>query len=912
MEPASRTVSTLVLGPPRGPGMGGARDTTRPRAAEGSPRPGPDPDGAAGRIDELVRALVVAWQQAEESRFEAAGFIAGVPRDETSDDGESRFEAPGVVPDVPMLVAEEEPSRFVDRDFPPAGNPMVCGAASGSVQDPVDRLVHELALAVGPAGIGGTDELRARHPELPEPALRRIADAASSSRTPVVPDSAEAEESSEILLSLASESAGGDESRSRYLLPRTPRKPWPVPTVGEAVGEFRLLSCLGRGSHGAVFLADQPSLANRPVVLKVTSCDGLEHLSLAQLRHPHIVPLYCVQDILDRNLRLLCMPYLGGAPLARLWHDMAEVPVDRRTGRDWLSGLDQAQSQADPPLGVTSQGPARAFLARADYVSSVCWIGACLADALHFAHQRGLVHLDIKPSNVLLAADGMPMLLDFHLARPPIGDGERVRRGLGGTPLYMSPEQRAAMREIHDGGPVTQAVDGRSDIYSLGLVLHQLLGGAISIGGTFPLDRGHPHLRRPAGVPVGLGDIIARCLATDPHERYPDAARLAEDLRRHLADLPLRGVRNRSLPERWRKWNRRHPQALVRAASTAMVAPVMIVAACLVAGADAHRRLQGAESLLDDSRRQMDRRDYPAAVRDLRQGLALIEHPWVVVFDGRLAHHQGLRDDLTAALTRARHLALAEEIHGLADRLRFLYGAELQGSEPLRALEHHLRTTWEARDRIVGQLAPELDPGRAGRLKSDLLDLGILRANLRLRLAGDSAADARRDALRTLEEAERSFGPSPVLACERQAHAQALGLLNVARDAAASRAHMAPRTAWEHYAIGRSLMTAGSLEAAAVEFDRATDLEPQDLWAQFSRGICAYRLRHHDTALRAFDVCVALAPDTAQCYYNRARAHAALGHAEMARRDDEHARRLADGTVLALGTGRMPHGGPTP
>lgn len=907
MEPASRTVSTLVLGPARGPGAGGPRDATRPRAprpSEGSPRPDSVPDGAAGRIDELVRALVVAWRQAEESRFEAAGFIAGAPSDGTSDDGESRFQAAGIVPDASMLVSEDGLSRLVDQDVPAADNPTADGAGSGSVQDPVDRLVRELALAVGPAGIGGTDELRARHPELPEPALRRIADAASSSRTSVVPDSVE--RPSEVLLSPDSESAGGLESRSQYLLPRTPRKPWPFPTVGEAVGEFRLLSCLGRGAHGAVFLADQPSLANRPVVLKVTSCDGLEHLSLAQLRHPHIVPLYCVQDILDRNLRLLCMPYLGGAPLARLWHDMAEVPVDRRRGRDWLSGLDQVQSQAEPSLGVTSQGPARAFLARADYIASVCWIGACLADALHFAHQCGLVHLDIKPSNVLMAADGMPMLLDFHLARPPIGAGERVRRGLGGTPLYMSPEQRAAMREIHDGRPVAQAVDGRSDIYSLGLVLHQLLGGAISIGGTFPLDRGRLQLRRPAGVPVGLGDIIARCLAADPCERYPDAARLAEDLRRHLADLPLRGVRNRSLSERWRKWNRRHPQALVRAASTALVAPVMIVAACLVAGADAHRRLQGAESLLDDGRRQMDRRDYPAAVRDLRQGLALIDHPWVGVFDGRLARHHGLRRDLTACLARARHLALAEEIHGLADRLRFLYGAELESTEPLRALEHHLRATWEARDRIVGQLAPELDPGRAGRLRSDLLDLGILRANLRVRLAGGSAADARRDALRTLDQAERSFGPSPVLECERQAHAQALGRLDVARAAAASRARMAPRTAWEHYAIGRSLMTAGSLEAAAGEFDRATDLEPQDLWAQFSRGICAYRLRHHDTALRAFDVCVALAPDTAQCYYNRARAHAALGHAEMARRDDEHARRLATGTVLALGTRRTP------
>lgn len=908
MELPSRTVSTLVLGPARVPGARGARVATDPRGAPSSqrpPRPGSIPNGAAGRIDELARALATAWRQAEESRFEAGSFTPDTSISEASSNGESQFEAAAISPEASISICDEGLSRSAGPDFSAADGASADGVASESVQDVVDRLVRELAEAVSPAGRSGTDELRVRHPELPEPALRRIADAVSSSRTPVVSESVQ--DPAEV--SSPEESAGNEESRSQYLLPKTARTPWYFPSVGETVGDFRLLSCLGRGSHGAVFLADQPSLANRPVVLKVTACDGLEHLSLAQLRHPHIVPLYCVQDILDRNLRLLCMPYLGGAPLARLWHDMAEVPVDRRSGRDWLSGLDQAQSQADPPLGVTSHGPARAFLARADYLASVCWIGACLADALQFAHQCGLVHLDIKPSNVLMAADGMPMLLDFHLARPPIDAGERVRRGLGGTPLYMSPEQRAAMREIHDGRPVTQAVDGRSDIYSLGLVLYQLLGGVIAMG-AWPLDP--VHLRRPAGVPVGLGDIIARCLAVDPRERYPDAAQLAEDLRRHLADLPLRGVRNRSLSERWRKWNRRHPQALVRAASTAMVAPVMIVAACVVAGADAHRRLQGAQSLLDDSRRQIDRRDYPAAARDLRQGLALIDHPWVGVFGSHLSHHQKLRRDLTTYLSQARHLAMAEEIHELAERLRFLYGAELESTEPLRALDHHLRATWEARDRIVGQLSPELDPEHAGRLKSDLLDLGILRASLRVRLAGGSDADARREALRTLDEAERSFGPSPVLACERQAHAQALGLVDVARAAAETRGHMKPRTAWEHYAIGRSLMAAGSLEAAAIEFDRATDLEPQDLWAQFSRGICAYRLHHHETALRAFDVCVALAPDTAQCYYNRARAHAALGHAELARRDDDHARRLAAGTARAPGPRRPPQGQPSP
>ena len=268
---------------------------------------------------------------------------------------------------------------------------------------------------------------------------------------------------------------------------------------------------LGRGpgsrARGRVFLAVEPALADRPVVLKVTPRDGGEHLALARLQHPHIVPLYSVQDLPDRDLRVLCMPYLGGATLSQLLEPLAETAPRRRTGRDLLGELDRAQAAL--PLPAPSQSPARRFLAGASYSRAICWIGACLADALHDAHGRGLVHLDVKPSNVLVVADGTPMLLDFHLARGPIRpDGPRPVR-VGGSSPYMPPEQRAAMAAAHEGREVRVVVDGRADIYALGVLLLAALGrAALAVPPAAdgpadpPRDRGGGRaFRRPRPLP---------------------------------------------------------------------------------------------------------------------------------------------------------------------------------------------------------------------------------------------------------------------------------------------------------------------------------------------------------------------------------------------------------------------------
>src|SRR5262249_10194347 len=99
------------------------------------------------------------------------------------------------------------------------------------------------------------------------------------------------------------------------------------PSTGETWADFYLLTELGRGAVGRVFLATQPALANRAVVLKVSTPDAREHLSLARLQHTHIVPLYAVHDDAPRNLRALCMPYFGGATLGHILEALRDKPV---------------------------------------------------------------------------------------------------------------------------------------------------------------------------------------------------------------------------------------------------------------------------------------------------------------------------------------------------------------------------------------------------------------------------------------------------------------------------------------------------------------------------------------------------------------------------------------------------------
>jgi serine/threonine protein kinase/Flp pilus assembly protein TadD len=684
------------------------------------------------------------------------------------------------------------------------------------------------------------------------------------------------------------------------------------PEAGEQLGDFRLLAELGRGAHGRTFLVSQGSLADRPLVLKIAPLgrdddgdddgDG-EHLHLARLQHMHIVPLYFEQALAGRNLRSLVMPYLGGTTLDRVLGELgaASVPPAGRSGRDILDVLDRIEAARPISSGDAARTPVRTYLAQASYTQAICWIGSCLADALQYAHDRGLVHMDVKPSNILIAADGQPMLLDFHLARRPVSPACDSPERLGGTPGYLSPEQRQAMEAIRRGTTITAGVDGRSDLFSLGLSLYEALGGK---GGTGAMPaRSRPSLEEcNSRVSPGLSDILRKCLADDPRDRYATAGALAQDLRRHLNDQPLRGVANRSPAERWRKWRRRSPAALLRLLLT-LAALAAVVTLLAVANAQARQRTRRIDDALAQGRQLGKDRHYREATLAFEHGLTLASS---------LSDDDPRKRALQADLRRALNAQAADELHALVDLLRFRYGISPPADDEAEALFGRGLEIWKRRGLLRRAAGGGDDASREAvdSIRADLLDLAAVLADLRIHSGPAGAREGRSDeALQILQDARREFGTSPALERDLRAYRGLLaGSGGEAKDDGAAGADPAPapRTAWEHYDLGRSYLRSGEHARAEDEFRRSVELQPGEFWPHFFRGVCAYRLGRYGDALAALDICVALAPRAAECYYDRAKVREALGQVDEAIRDDTRALELNPGfSDAALNRGTL-------
>lgn len=315
---------------------------------------------------------------------------------------------------------------------------------------------------------------------------------------------------------------------------------------GNTLGDFELLQILGEGAFGQVFLARQTSL-DRLVAVKVSENRGSEARTLASLEHDHIVHVFLEMVDAERDLRLLCMQYVPGTTLERIIEVMKE-----RGGWDGRALLDAIDARTlHPPRMDPAALRDREFLGQCDSIEAVCWLGSRLAEALAYAHKAGVLHRDVKPANVLVSPFGRPMLADFNIA---VDMRSQDPAGIGGTPPYMAPEHLDAF-VLCDGS----AVDRRSDVYSLAVVLFELLTGRAPFE---RIERGPnqaEHMKALAAqrrcvppsvralrpeVPNVLDRMLRRCLEPDPADRCQDADELADalegcvELRRMERKLP--------------------------------------------------------------------------------------------------------------------------------------------------------------------------------------------------------------------------------------------------------------------------------------------------------------------------------------------------------------------------------------
>jgi len=316
---------------------------------------------------------------------------------------------------------------------------------------------------------------------------------------------------------------------------------------------------LGVGAIARVYLASELALGRRLVALKVSHFGSDEAETLGKLTHPNVVPVHSMQTDDETGMTAVCMPYLGSSTLA----DVLEL----------LFGEDNHPSQAEQILQATrerellpqflqaqrTEVPDK-VLVRGDYVDGVVHLAQQLAQGLAYTHSHGVLHRDLKPSNVLVTPSGCPMLLDFNLSC----DEELNVNRMGGTLPYMAPEQIRAV--FADSAEPESPADVRSDIFSLGIILYEMLTGRLPFGeppaDTAPRKAAAAYLEAQGKplLPIGqlnpavdrqVAETVERCLGFDFEQRPQSADELAHELQQHFAPR-----------QRWGRFLYRHRAAV--------------------------------------------------------------------------------------------------------------------------------------------------------------------------------------------------------------------------------------------------------------------------------------------------------------------------------------------------------------
>lgn len=421
------------------------------------------------------------------------------------------------------------------------------------------------------------------------------------------------------------------------------------PELG-VLGDYRLIRELGRGGMGVVYEAHQESL-NRRVALKVlpfaSAMDPrrlqrfqIEAQAAAGLHHTHIVPVFAVG--VERGVPYYSMQLIDGRTLADVIRELRQIEGLDPAGDDIANAITRSladgtfaptalatdgarpggrvivesrgspgadgPSDATPTPSPRARAPISSSARRRAFCLTVARLALQAAEALEHAHCRGVLHRDIKPANLLIDALGDLWVADFGLARIADDAGLSQTGDLIGTLRYMSPEQASGERV---------ALDGRTDLYALGVTLYELL----ALRPAFPGDDRPTLLRRLAfeeptalrrlnpAVPRDFETIVAKAMAREPADRYATARDLADDLRRFLEFKPIQARRPTPL-DRAAKWTRRHWPLVSSVAALLVLVAITLVVGLAWSNARLHdsvTRLERAVARADRNEREVER-----------------------------------------------------------------------------------------------------------------------------------------------------------------------------------------------------------------------------------------------------------------------------------------------------------------
>jgi WD40 repeat protein/serine/threonine protein kinase len=380
--------------------------------------------------------------------------------------------------------------------------------------------------------------------------------------------------------------------------------------TGKSIGDYELIRQIGRGGMGVVFEARQRTL-DRRVALKILPLSGAldrravkrfqnEAWAAAQLEHRNIVPVYQIGE--ERGIHYYAMQYVEGGDLGNLISSLklaASSGSTRKNNRSTFKLAETAETaetsdtsdQAATPdkasaslagwsSGETLASPAilqrvasSGSTADPKFIDSFIDLSIQVADALNFAHELGIVHRDIKPSNLLIDSEGIAHVADFGLAQFDDRRGGTATGALVGTCAYMSPEQAMGKQRV--------SVDHRSDIFSLGVTLYELL----TLRRAFVGESREEILRKvilenPVSprkidprIPVALETILMKAIAKNPIDRYQTAAELADDLGRFRDKVPIKAQKP-TASQRLIQWARANRQLAASVASSFVIATI--------------------------------------------------------------------------------------------------------------------------------------------------------------------------------------------------------------------------------------------------------------------------------------------------------------------------------------------------